>query len=160
MQKISPFLWYDTQAEEAANFYVGIFKNSKIKGVYRYDEESAKSAGKPANSVMTVDFVLDGEEFTAINGGPMYKFTHAVSFVINCENQEEVDYYWNKLTDGGNEVACGWLQDKFGLSWQVVPTIYFKLLDGEPEKVKRMNKAMLNMIKLDIAELLKAFNGD
>lgn len=160
MQKISPFLWYDTQAEEAANFYVGIFKNSKIKGVYRYDEESAKSAGKPANSVMTVDFVLDGEEFTAINGGPMYKFTHAVSFVINCENQEEVDYYWSKLTDGGNEVACGWLQDKFGLSWQVVPTIYFKLLDGEPENVKRMNKAMLNMIKLDIAGLLKAYNGD
>lgn len=160
MQKISPFLWYDTQAEEAANFYVGIFKNSKIKGVYRFDEESAKSAGKPANSVMTVDFVLDGEEFTAINGGPMYKFTHAVSFVINCENQEEVDYYWSKLTEGGNEVACGWLQDKFGLSWQVVPTIYFKLLDGEPEKVKRMNKAMLNMIKLDIAELLKAYNGD
>lgn len=160
MQKISPFLWYDTQAEEAANFYVGIFKNSRIKGVYRFDEESAKSAGKPANSVMTVDFVLDGEEFTAINGGPMYKFTHAVSFVINCEDQEEVDYYWSKLTDGGNEVACGWLQDKFGLSWQVVPTIYFKLLDGEPEKVKRMNKAMLNMIKLDIAELLKAYNGD
>lgn len=160
MQKISPFLWYDTQAEEAANFYVGIFKNSRIKGVYRYDEESAKSAGKPANSVMTVDFVLDGEEFTAINGGPMYKFTHAVSFVINCENQEEVDYYWSKLTDGGNEVACGWLQDKFGLSWQVVPTVYFELLNGEPEKVKRMNKAMLGMIKLDIAELLKAYNGD
>lgn len=160
MQKISPFLWYDTQAEEAANFYVGIFKNSRIKGVYRFDEESAKSTGKPADSVMTVDFVLDGEEFTAINGGPMYKFTHAVSFVINCEDQEEVDYYWSKLTDGGNEVACGWLQDKYGLSWQVVPTIYFKLLGGEPEKVKRMNKAMLNMVKLDIAELFKAYNGD
>lgn len=160
MQKISPFLWYDSQAEEAANYYVGIFKNSRIKGVYRFDEESAKSAGKPANSVMTVDFVLDGEEFTAINGGPMYKFTHAVSFVINCEDQEEVDYYWAKLTAGGNEVACGWLQDKFGLSWQVVPTIYFKLLDGEPEKVKKMNKAMLNMMKLDIAGLLAAYNGD
>ena len=158
MQKITPFLWYDDKAEEAANFYCSIFKNSKVGSVTRYEGEGAKASGRPAGSVMTVAFELEGQKFTAINGGPHFKFTEAVSFVINCETQEEVDYSWEKLTaDGGAESQCGWLKDKYGLSWQVVPTILPELFqDKDPEKLQRVMKAMLQMKKIDIAKLKQA----
>ena len=154
MQKITPFLWFDTQAEEAANFYVSIFKNSKIGVVNRYSEEGAKAAGRPAGSVMIVTFNLNGQDFTALNGGPMFKFTQAISFVVNCENQEEVDDMWTKLSEGGRTDQCGWLNDKFGVPWQVVPTALGKLLSNpDPEKAKRVMAAMLKMTKINIAEL-------
>jgi len=159
MQKITPFLWFDIQAEEAAKFYTSVFKNSKIKNSTKYDEEASKAAGRPKGSVMTVEFELDGQAFVALNGGPHFKFTEAVSFVIDCKSQEEVDYYWEKLTDGGEEVQCGWLKDKFGLSWQVVPSVLNEMLtDKDPEKSKRAMKAMLQMKKIDIAGLRKAFD--
>lgn len=123
MQKITPFLWYDNNAEEAANYYVSVFKNSGINGITRYEEEGSKAAGRPAGTVMTVEFQIEGQEFLALNGGPHFKFTEAVSFVVNCESQEEVDYFWEKLSEGGQTSQCGWLKDKFGLSWQVTPTI-------------------------------------
>ena len=155
MQKITPCLWFDNQAEEAANFYVSIFKNSKIRNMTRYGEAGAKASGRPKGSVMTAQFQLDGQDFVAINGGPHFKFTEAVSFVVNCETQDEVDYFWEKLCEGGEEVQCGWLKDKFGLSWQVVPTILGKLMqDKDPEKSQRVMQAMLQMKKLDI-EILK-----
>src|SRR5881409_3852826 len=122
-QKISPFLWFDHQAEDAVNFYVSIFKNSKIGSVTRYAEEAAKASGRPKGSVMTVAFELNGQEFVALNGGPIFKFTEAISFVVNCETQAEVDHFWEKLSGGGQEVQCGWLKDRFGVSWQVVPTV-------------------------------------
>lgn len=157
MQKITPFLWYDAQAEEAANFYVSIFKNSKIGNTARYDEAGAKAAGRPAGTVMTIEFELDGQKFVALNGGPHFKFTEAVSFMVNCETQEEVDYFWQKLADGGQEVQCGWLKDKYGLSWQVVPTILAELFkDKDPTKSKRVMEAMLQMKKLDIDKLKAA----
>src|ERR1700704_5511397 len=150
MQKITPFLWYDNQAEEAMNFYVSIFKNSKVGGVTRYEESGAKASGRPVGSVMTAKFQLDGQEFIALNGGPHFKFTEAISFLVNCETQEEVDYYWQKLSAGGEESMCGWLKDKFGLSWQVVPAILSKLLsDPDPQKSQRVMKAMLQMKKID-----------
>ena len=152
MQKITPFLWYDNQAEEAVNFYTSIFKNSKIGKVSRYDEAGSKAAGRPVGSLMTASFQLDGQEFIALNGGPQFKFTEAVSFVVNCENQEEVDYYWNKLSDGGEESVCGWLKDKFGMSWQVVPTILSKLL-SDPQKAPKVMPTMLQMKKIIIADL-------
>jgi len=156
MQKITPFLWYDNQAEEAANFYVSIFKNSKVKKVARYPEGSPA----PVGSVMTVDFELDGQEFVGLNGGPNFKFTEAVSFVVNCETQEEVDYFWNRLLEGGTESQCGWLKDKYGLSWQVVPTILLELVkDKDPEKSKRVMQAMLQMKKIDIEALKRAAEG-
>ena len=131
MSKITPFLWYDNNAEEAANFYLTVFENSKINKTTRYDDESSKAAGRPAGSVMTIEFELDGQKFVAINGGPHFKFTEAVSFVIECENQEKVDYFWEKLSaGGGQESQCGWLKDKFGLSWQVVPTTLGELFQG------------------------------
>ncbi|MDB5161172.1 MAG: 3-demethylubiquinone-9 3-methyltransferase [Candidatus Saccharibacteria bacterium] len=152
MQKISPFLWFDDEAEEAANFYVSIFKNSKINNVTRYDEAGAKVSGKPEGSVMVVGFELDGQKFAALNGGPDFKFTEATSFVVDCENQEEVDYFWEKLTaDGGEEVQCGWLKDKYGLSWQVVP----KNMDQLISSPKAM-EAMLKMKKIDIKTLEQA----
>jgi len=120
-QKITTFLWFDSQAEEAASFYVSIFKNSRIVGVTRYDDESSKAAGRPQGSVMTVAFELDGQVFTALNGGPLFKFTEAISLVVNCESQKEVDHFWNELTAGGQEVQCGWLKDRYGVSWQIVP---------------------------------------
>ena len=120
-QKITPFLWFDDKAEEAAKFYASIFKNSKVGKITRYDEEAAGPTGRPAGSVMTVEFELEGQQFVGLNGGPMFKFTEAISFVVNCETQEEVDYFWSKLSAGGEESRCGWLKDKFGLSWQVVP---------------------------------------
>lgn len=160
MQKIMPCLWFDQQAEEAVNFYVSLFKNSKIVNVARYDEASAQASGQPKGSVMTVTFQLDGQEFMALNGGPVFKFTEAISFIVNCETQEEVDRLWNALTQGGAEVQCGWLKDKYGLSWQIVPTILEELLsDPDPVKAQRVMQAMLQMKKLDIAGLRRAYAG-
>ena len=154
MQKITTFLWFDTQAEEAANFYVSIFKNAKVLGLTRYGE----AGPGPKGSVLTAAFELEGEKFTALNGGPQFKFTEAISFVVNCATQEEVDYYWEKLTaDGGAESQCGWLKDKYGLSWQVVPTILPELLqEKDPEKSNRIVQALMQMKKLDIAALKRA----
>jgi predicted 3-demethylubiquinone-9 3-methyltransferase (glyoxalase superfamily) len=160
VQRITPFLWFDTQAEEAVNFYVSIFENSKIRGMTRYDEAGAKAAGRPRGSVMTVAFELDGQEFVALNGGPVFKFTEAISFVVNCETQAEVDRFWDKLSAGGQQVQCGWLKDRFGVSWQIVPTVLPEMLqDKDPEKAKRVMAAMLEMIKLDIAALNRAYDG-
>ena len=153
MQKITPFLWFDDNAQEAANFYVSVFKNSKILNVARYSD----AGPGPKGSVMTVEFELDGLEFVALNAGPRFKFTEAISFVVNCETQEEVDYYWERLSDGGEKSRCGWLKDKFGLSWQVTPTILGKLMaDKDPEKAKRVMETMLQMDKLDIEPLQRA----
>jgi predicted 3-demethylubiquinone-9 3-methyltransferase (glyoxalase superfamily) len=153
IQRITPFLWFDHQAEEAAAFYVAIFPNSKIEKVVRY---GAAGPG-PAGSVMTVAFQLDGQSFVALNGGPIFKFTEAISFVVNCQSQEEVDAYWEKLSAGGAEVQCGWLKDKFGLSWQIVPSALWELLnDPDPEKSQRFMKAMMTMKKLDIRALKQA----
>ena len=158
-QKITPFLWFDDKAEEAAKFYTSIFKNSKIGNITRYDEEAAGPTGRPAGSVMTVDFQLAGKEFVALNGGPMFKFSEAISFVVNCENQDEVDYFWSKLSAGGEESRCGWLKDKFGLSWQVVPAVLIEMLtDKDTAKAKRVMQAMLQMDKIDIAVLKKAYD--
>jgi len=158
MQKITPFLWFDDNAEEAVKFYTSIFKNSKIGKIARYDEAGEKAAGRAAGSVMTVEFQLEGQDFIALNGGPHFKFTEAISFVVSCKTQAEVDYYWNKLTaDGGKEVQCGWLKDKYGLSWQVVPTILPELLsDKDAAKSQRVMEAMLQMVKLDIKKLKQA----
>jgi predicted 3-demethylubiquinone-9 3-methyltransferase (glyoxalase superfamily) len=159
-QKITPFLWFDNQAEEAVNFYTSIFENSKIGSAARYDEEGSKAAGRPKGSVMTVAFQLAGQDFVALNGGPVFKFTEAVSFVVNCETQKEVDHFWEKLSAGGEEVQCGWLKDKFGLSWQVVPTVLSEMLqDKDPQKAKRVMAAMLKMKKIDIAELRRAYEA-
>src|SRR5712692_5896052 len=160
MQKITPFLWFDSQAEDAVKFYVSIFKGSRIRGVTRYDDEGAKAAGRPKGSVMTVAFELDGQEFTALNGGPVFKFTEAISLVVKCETQEEVDHFWEKLSAGGQEVQCGWLKDRYGVSWQVVPTVLIELLqDKDPEKAKRVMAAMLKMKKIEIAALKRAYEG-
>ena len=159
-QKITPFLWFDDKAEEAAKFYTSIFKNSKVGKTTRYDEEAAKTTGRPADSVMTVEFELEGQQFVALNGGPMFKFSEAISFVVNCETQEEVDYYWSKLSAGGEESRCGWLRDKFGLSWQVVPVVLIEMLaDKDTAKAKRVTHAMLQMDKIDIPTLKKAYEG-
>jgi predicted 3-demethylubiquinone-9 3-methyltransferase (glyoxalase superfamily) len=153
MQKITPFLWFDSQAEDAANFYVSIFKDSKVKAVSRYSD----AGPGPKGSVMTVAFELNGQDFTALNAGPQFKFSPAISFVVNCETQEEVDHYWEKLSAGGRTDQCGWLTDKFGLSWQVVPTIIGKLMSsGDARKAERVMKALLQMKKLDIAKLQQA----
>jgi predicted 3-demethylubiquinone-9 3-methyltransferase (glyoxalase superfamily) len=157
-QKITPFLWFDTQAEQAVKFYTSIFKNSKIGNTTRYDEEGAKVSGRPKGSVMTIDFELAGQEFTALNGGPLFKFTEAISFVVNCETQREVDDFWKKLSAGGEKSQCGWLKDKYGLSWQIVPTVLIDYLqDKNPAKAKRVMHAMLQMGKLDIAKLKQAY---
>jgi predicted 3-demethylubiquinone-9 3-methyltransferase (glyoxalase superfamily) len=157
MQKITPFLWYDDKAEEAANFYVSLFKNSRIGSITRYDEAGAKAAGRPKGSVMTIEFQLEGQQFVALNGGPHFKFTEAVSFVVNCDTQEEVDKFWEKLSEGGQESQCGWLKDKYGLSWQVVPTILPELFkQKDPAKAKRVMEAMLQMKKIDIKTLKQA----
>ena len=159
-QQIIPFLWFEDQAEEAARYYVSTFKNSRITGSTRYDEEGARASGRPKGSAMTVQFELNGQEFTALNGGPMFKFTEAVSFVVNCDTQAEVDHFWEKLSAGGQQVQCGWLKDKFGLSWQVVPTILPELLQHkDAEKARRVMAAMLQMKKLDIATLERAAAG-
>ena len=156
MQRISPCLWFDNQAEEAADFYLSIFKNSKIKSVTRFSEVGP---GKPG-AVMVVAFELDGYEFVALNGGSMFKFNEAVSLSISCQNQGEVDHYWSKLTQGGSEGQCGWLKDKYGVSWQVVPIQLTELIgSSDARRVKRMTEAMFKMKKLDIATLVGAFNA-
>jgi predicted 3-demethylubiquinone-9 3-methyltransferase (glyoxalase superfamily) len=156
IQKITPFLWFDQQAEEAAAFYVSVFPNSKILKVVRYGD----AGPGPSGSAMTVEFQLEGQTFVALNGGPLFKFTEAISFVVNCQTQEEVDTYWEKLTAGGSDVQCGWLKDKFGLSWQVVPTVLSQLLsDPDPEKSQRVMKALMAMKRLDIRELKRAFDN-
>ncbi|MBX4209501.1 VOC family protein [Candidatus Parcubacteria bacterium] len=157
MQKITPFLWFDGQAEEAAKFYVSIFKNSKINAVSHY----GKDMPGPEGCVMVVNFELEGQGFMALNGGPNFKFTEAISFVVNCDTQEEIDYFWEKLTaDGGKEVECGWLKDKYGLSWQIVPTALGDMMSGgDAEKSNRMMKALFQMKKLDIEGLRKAYEG-
>jgi predicted 3-demethylubiquinone-9 3-methyltransferase (glyoxalase superfamily) len=153
IQKITPFLWFDHQAEEAAAFYASIFPNSKVVKVSRYGE----AGPGPAGSAMTVEFQLEGQSFVALNGGPHFKFTEAISFVVNCQTQDEVDSYWEKLSAGGAQVQCGWLKDKFGLSWQIVPIALVELLSNpDPEKSRRVMKAMLTMKKLDIRALKQA----
>jgi predicted 3-demethylubiquinone-9 3-methyltransferase (glyoxalase superfamily) len=155
MPKITPCLWFDGQAEEAAKFYVGVFKNSRILRVTHYSD----AGPKPKGTVMTVDFELDGQEFWALNGGPEFKFNEAVSFTVNCRTQEEIDEFWRKLTaDGGQEIECGWLKDKYGLAWQITPTILTEMIgDPDPQKVSRVMKAMMQMKKIDIAALEKAY---
>jgi predicted 3-demethylubiquinone-9 3-methyltransferase (glyoxalase superfamily) len=156
IQKITPFLWFDHQAEEAVNFYTSIFPNSKIVKVARYGE----AGPGPTGSVMTVEFQLEGMTFVALNGGPIFKFTEAISLVVNCQTQAEVDTYWEKLAADGGEVQCGWIKDKFGLSWQIVPTILSELVsDPDPKKSSRVMKAMLAMKKLDIRALKQAYEG-
>ena len=157
MQKIAPFLWFDNQAEEAVNFYISIFKNSKIVNVARYGEEGAKVSGKPEGTVMTVTFELEGQEFIALNGGPIFNFSPAISFFVNCETQEEVDELWDRLSEGGEKGQCGWLKDKYGLSWQVVPVALGAMLqDMDPKKAARVMEAMLKMKKIDIETLKQA----
>ncbi|MFN2498862.1 MAG: VOC family protein [Pyrinomonadaceae bacterium] len=162
MQKITPFLWFDNNAEEAVNFYVSLFKNSKVGKVTRYDEASSKAAGRPEGSVMTMEFQLEGQNFSAINGGPHFKFTEAVSLVVDCETQEEVDYFWGKLSaDGGQESQCSWLKDKYGLSWQITPRVLIEMLgDKDPQKAQRVMEALLQMKKIDIATLKRAYDGE
>jgi len=154
MQKITPFLWFDDKAEEAANFYTSIFKNSKIVSISRYGE----AGPRPEGMVMTVTFRLDGQEFTALNGGPEFKFTEAISFFVNCETQEEVDELWGKLSEGGEQ--CGWLKDKYGLSWQIIPSALMEMLqDKDTEKSRRVMEAMLQMQKIDIKALRQAYEA-
>jgi predicted 3-demethylubiquinone-9 3-methyltransferase (glyoxalase superfamily) len=157
MPKITPFLWFDSNAEEAVNYYLPIFPNSKIVSTSRYGEAGKEQHGRPPGSVMTIAFELNGQEFVALNGGPHFKFTEAVSFVINCDTQEELDHYWNKLSEGGPEDAqmCGWLKDKFGLSWQIVPSELGAMMK-DPAKANRVMGAVMQMTKLDIAMLRKA----
>jgi predicted 3-demethylubiquinone-9 3-methyltransferase (glyoxalase superfamily) len=165
MQKVMPFLWYDDKAEEAANFYVSIFGprdktgETRIVDVSRYGASGSNAAGRPEGSVMTVSFKLFGQEFQALNGGPEFRFTEAVSFLVDCEDQAEVDEYWEKLSAGGEQGPCGWLKDRFGLSWQVVPTVLPQMLaDEDPQKAERVMAAMLQMKKIEIDELQKAYD--
>ena len=154
MPKITPFLWFDNQAEQAAKFYVSVFKNSKILRTTRYGE----TGPGPKGSVMTVDFELDGQQFTALNGGPEFKLSEAISFTVHCKTQKEVDEFWKKLSAGGKEVECGWLKDKYGLSWQIVPDVLLEMLhDSDPQKANRVMQAVLKMKKLDIEEAKKAY---
>jgi predicted 3-demethylubiquinone-9 3-methyltransferase (glyoxalase superfamily) len=156
MSKIFPFLWFDHQAEEAVMFYTSIFRNSKIGSVSRYGD----AGPGPKGSVMVMEFELDGQKFTALNGGPIFKFTPAISFFVNCESQDEVDHYWEALSEEGEKGQCGWLTDKYGLSWQIVPTALGQLMgDPDPEKAGRVTEAMLKMTKIDIAELQRAYHG-
>jgi len=172
MQKIIPHLWFDSQAEEAVKFYTSVFsarsgpasdrKNSKIGQISRYTEATKEVSGKPAGSVMTIAFQLEGQDFLALNGGPEFKFNESISLMVTCETQEEIDYYWDKLKEGGDEKSqiCGWLKDKYGLSWQITPTALVKMLtDKDPAKVERVMAAVLEMKKLDIAKLKKAYEG-
>jgi predicted 3-demethylubiquinone-9 3-methyltransferase (glyoxalase superfamily) len=156
MPRITPFLWFDTEAEEAAEFYCSIFPNSKITAVSHYTE----AGPRPVGMVMTVSFVLDGQEYTALNGGPEFKFNEAISLMINCADQAEVDYYWEKLTDGGQEIECGWLKDRYGLAWQVCPEAMMEVLGSDdPARVDRAMRAMFTMKKLDLAALQAAADG-
>jgi predicted 3-demethylubiquinone-9 3-methyltransferase (glyoxalase superfamily) len=161
MQKITPFLWFDHRAEEAAKFYTSVFKNSKVGRILRYDEASAKGAGRPVGSVLTIEFEIAGQKFTALNGGPEFKFNESISFMVNCDTQNEVDYFWEKLTaDGGQESQCGWLKDKFGVSWQITPAVLIDMLnDKDAKKAERVMKAMMQMQKIDIKRLKQAYAG-
>jgi predicted 3-demethylubiquinone-9 3-methyltransferase (glyoxalase superfamily) len=156
MQKITPFLWFNNRAEEAMEFYVSVFKRSRIVKVTPYGEEGPGVKG----TVMAVSFLIEGQEFAALNGGPQFTFSQAISFVVNCRTQKEVDYYWEKLSEGGEKQPCGWLKDKFGVSWQVVPTVMVEMLtDPDPVKAQRVMKAMLRMGKIEIKLLKQAYNG-
>lgn len=156
MDKISPCLWFNDQAEEAINFYVSVFKNSKIKSITRIKEDDPGTTGK----ILTAIFELDGREFMAIDGGPQFPFTEAISLTVNCETQEEIDELWTKLTEGGEEVQCGWLKDKYGVSWQIVPTVLGELLtEADPEKANRVKEALFQMKKLDIETFKRAYEG-
>ena len=162
IQRITPFLWFDDQAEEAATFYTSVFENSRIVDVTRYDREAAATTRRPEGSAMTVSFELAGQSFTALNGGPHYSFTPAVSFVVHCSTQEEIDHYWEKLSQGGDEKAlqCGWLKDRFGLSWQVVPKQLFETIGGDDAAGRqRAMAAMMQMTRLDVARLQAAYAG-
>jgi predicted 3-demethylubiquinone-9 3-methyltransferase (glyoxalase superfamily) len=155
-QKITTFLWFDGNAEEAANFYTSVFKNSRIRNITRYGE----SGPGPKGSVMTVDFELDGVQFTGLNAGPQFKFNEAISQVVHCQTQEEVDYFWEKLSEGGQTIECGWLKDKFGLAWQIVPDVFLELIgDPDEQKKDRVMRAMMQMKKLDIEQIQKAARG-
>lgn len=161
MQKITPFLWFDGQAEEAANFYVSTFANSRIVSVDRYGADAAKAAGRADGSVMTVAFELDGQRFAALNGGPVFKFNEAISFVVYCATQQELDTLWNSLAQGGEEIQCGWLKDRFGVTWQIVPSDLEALLkDADPDKSSRAWQALLGMKKIDIEALRRARDGN
>jgi len=163
MPKITPCLWFDNQAEEAANFYTSIFKKSKIGNISRYGKEGYEVHGREAGTVLTIDFEIEGQRFTGLNGGPVFKFNEAISFVVHCKTQKEVDYYWDKLSEGGDEKAqqCGWLKDKYGVSWQIVPIILGEMLqDRDTEKSERVMKALLQMTKIDIEELKRAYKGE
>ncbi len=154
MQKITPFLWFDTQAEEAAHFYTSIFPNSKINNITRF----GSSGPGPEGSVMTIGFELNGLKFIALNGGPHYQFNNAISFMVDCDSQEEIDHYWSKLTEGGQEIQCGWLNDRFGVAWQIVPKVFFELIKDE-EKSQRVMQALYAMKKIDIQKLRDAANN-
>jgi len=159
-QKITPFLWFNNQAEQAAKFYTSIFKNSRIGNIARYNKAGEKVSGRRAGSIMTVEFQLEGQDFVALNGGPQFKFTEAISFIVSCTTQAEVDKFWNKLSAGGKKVQCGWLKDKYGVTWQVVPTVLGELLGNkDAEKSQRVMEAMLKMVKLDIKKLKQAAAG-
>ncbi|PMR68308.1 VOC family protein [Halomonas heilongjiangensis] len=162
IQKITPCLWFDDQAEEAAEFYTGIFKNSRITNISRYGEAGQEIHGRPPGTVMVAAFELEGQAFTALNGGPVFQFNEAISLQIDCESQQEVDHFWEKLSEGGdpNAQQCGWLKDKYGLSWQVIPRVLIEMLgDPDHEKSQRVFQAMLGMKKIDIAELERAYAG-
>jgi predicted 3-demethylubiquinone-9 3-methyltransferase (glyoxalase superfamily) len=159
-QKITPCLWFDDQAEEAANAYVSVFKNSSIVRIIRYGQEGKEIHGKQAGSVMAVEFEIEGQKFVALNGGPQFKFNEAVSFQVHCETQEEMDYFWNRLTGGGAEGSCGWLKDKYGVSWQIIPTVLQQMLmDSDQPKSDRVTRAFLRMKKFDIGALEQAYRG-
>lgn len=161
MKKIITYFWFENQAEDAAKFYVSVFKNSKLGRTMKYDEVSSKAANMPEGSIMTVEFNIAGTDFVALNGGPIFKFTEAISFLIDCKNQKEIDYYWEKLSEGGQEVQCGWLKDKFGVSWQVFPNSAFErmLKEGSKQQISRVQSAMFEMKKIDLKELEEAFKG-
>ncbi len=160
MQKITPCLWFDDNAEEAVNFYIALFKNSKIKSIVHYGEAGAAASGRPKGSVMIIIFELDGQEFMALNGGPHFKFTPAVSLIVNCQTQAEIDEYWDKLSEGGATQPCGWLTDKYGVSWQIVPTVIGEMMqDSQPVKSENVMKAILQMEKIDIEKLKQAYHA-
>ena len=160
IQKITPFLWFDDNAEEAAKFYTSIFKNSKIIDIAYYGESAAEASGRPKGTLMTVTFELEGQRFMALNGGPIFKFSQAISFLVSCETQQEVDDLWKKLSEGGEVEQCGWLKDKFGVSWQIVPRVLGEMMqDKDAEKSEKVMKALLQMKKIDIQSLQKAYAG-
>jgi predicted 3-demethylubiquinone-9 3-methyltransferase (glyoxalase superfamily) len=160
MEKITPMLWFDNQAEDAARFYTSIFDDSKIKTITRYGDAAAEASGRPKGSVMTVEFEIEDQKFVGLNGGPQFQFSEAISFVVNCKDQKEVDTLWAKLTAGGGQPsACGWLKDKFGLSWQIVPSKFWDLIEGDPARTERVMAALMQMSKIDLATLEKAAKG-